>query len=54
MSCRAFRLDPPPPLSHTPTFTPSPLPLGWERCAVCHQLVDLAIWLRTTCPGKPA
>jgi hypothetical protein len=51
---RAFRLEPlplPPPSSHLPTFAPSPIPLGWERCRVCGQLVDQHLWASTTCPG---
>ena len=50
MSCRAFRVVEPR-LSHTPTFTPSAIPLGWERCVVCGQLIERTLWARTTCPG---
>lgn len=45
---RMFTLAPS--MSHIPTFSDHELPLGWQRCAVCHQLIDLFRWLRP-CPG---
>jgi hypothetical protein len=40
-------------LTHVPTFTPSLLPLGWERCRTCNGLLDLYRWAATVCPGRP-
>jgi len=39
---------------HVPTFSEALQPLGWQRCAVCGELVDRLLWARRRCLGPPA
>jgi len=39
---------------HVPAFAErSPALLGWQRCAVCHVLLDMNRFKYAPCPGEP-